>query len=190
LPFAVLPQPHAGTTYLVLTVALTLFLAWAVMRLAGFSSRPSGIFAVAGAILLSRPGHWNLLLGQVTIPIVLGVYMSLALAHRRPPLAGIGLAITPLTTFGVPLTPLLLAVGARRAVIYGLAVSAVFNLPVVLTLMRKREEFRASSTSSSETTEHFWPSRATIRLSTWRVDLFAGLSRLEGISLQPIVDLA
>ena len=190
LPFALLPQPLAGTTYLVLTVALTLFLAWAVLRLAGFSPRRAAIIAVAGAILLSRPGHWNLLSGQVTIPIVLGVYMSLALAQRRPPLAGIGLAISLLKpTFGLPLIPLLLAGGARRAVIYGLALSAALNLPIVFTLMRQEggvssfldvlirdhEAFAAQSSNDPA-------------LSTWRVDLSAGLSRVQGAPLKPIVE--
>jgi hypothetical protein len=137
-PFGVLPLGLSGVVYFILTVLLTVILGWAVLRLSG--SRP-GVAAVAVAsavLLLSRPGHWNLMSGQITLIVVLASYAALSFARHTPPLSGLGLAIALLKpTFGAPLVLALLARGAGRAVGWGLGIAAVLNVPVAIVLVRR-----------------------------------------------------
>jgi hypothetical protein len=59
LPFALLPPQAAAITYFLFTILLTLALALLALRLARVEVRPERVLALAGAVLLSRPGHWT-----------------------------------------------------------------------------------------------------------------------------------
>src|SRR6185295_2450313 len=107
LPFGLLSFPVAEWVHYALTVALMPVLALLALRLAGLVETPARIFAVAALLLASRPGHWNLILGQPTVTLVVGVYVALLLAPRWPVWAGVGLAVSTLKpTFGLPLAVL------------------------------------------------------------------------------------
>jgi hypothetical protein len=135
LPAGFLALPVASIGYFVLTLALTVLLGAAAVRISGYGRSSAAVLATSGALLLSRPGQWNLLLGQVTIPVVLGVYAAVLLPRRSPAAAGVGVAFSLLKpNFGIPLIVLLLAQGARRAVLWGLGLAALVNLPLLLVL--------------------------------------------------------
>ena len=94
-------------------------------------------------LLLSRPGHMNLLLGQVTAQVVIGAYVALRWARTRPLLAGMGLALATLKpTYGVPLALLMLfGRGDLGAVVVGVALSGALCL-VALVAARARGGWR------------------------------------------------
>jgi hypothetical protein len=80
----------------------------------------------------------NLQLGQITLELVLGGYVALAFARRRPWLSGIGLAGAMLKpTFGIPLALLMLVRRDWRAVWDGALASVAVNLPVLLVLAHR-----------------------------------------------------
>ena len=68
--------PRADLTYFV-SPLLTVPLAYATIRLAGVVARVDRVLLLAGAILLSRPGHWSVLLGQTTMLLTLAAYVVL-----------------------------------------------------------------------------------------------------------------
>ena len=179
-PFGLLPLGPASVAYFILTVVLTLVLAWAALRLSGWQASTSAILAVAGILLLARPGHWNLLSGQVTLIVVLAFYAALTWARSSPQLAGAGLALALLKpSFGLPLIPVLLARGAPRAVAWGLGIAAALNIPILLLLVR-REGGPSSFLTTVAQSYGMFASRPEndVLQGVWRVDLVASLSRI------------
>jgi hypothetical protein len=126
LPFALLPPGPAGALYAAVTVGLTLAVAFLALRFVAPSPRAGAAMGLAAALLLSRPGHWNFMLGQYAATLVLGVYLALLYARPRSWLAGLGLALTTIKpTFGVPLAVLMLARGDWLAVGRGLVIAGL-----------------------------------------------------------------
>jgi len=179
-PFGLLPVGLSSVAYFIVTVILTLVLGWAVLRLSG--SRPAGsaVLAAGGILLLSRPGHWNLLSGQITLIVVLATYGALSLARRTPRLAGLGLALALLKpSFGVPLVPALLARGAGRAVAWGLGIAAALNVPILIVLVRREGGVVPFLGTVAQSYHAFSSNPDTHAIhGVWRVDLAACVSRL------------
>jgi hypothetical protein len=96
LPFALLPHAAAATAYAIFTVALTLLLARMVLQNTQGFATTTGVFLLAGVLLLTRPGHWNLVLGQRAALLAVGCFIALFEARRRPWLSGFGLALATL----------------------------------------------------------------------------------------------
>jgi Glycosyltransferase family 87 len=133
LPLGLLPLPIAETAYFLLTLALILVVAALTLRTCGLPSTSTWIFGLGTLMILSRPGHKNLLLGQSTMEVVLGIYLALIYTRDRPLVAALGLALTTMKPqFALPLVPLLLAARAYRVVTVGLAISAVLSLATLL----------------------------------------------------------
>jgi Glycosyltransferase family 87 len=178
-PFGLLPLNVSSVAYFALTVLLTLVLGWAVLRMSGAQAAGSSVLAAGGVLLLSRPGHWNLLSGQITLIVVLATYAALSLA-RMPHLGGLGLAIALLKpSFGVPLIPVLLARGAWRTVAWGLGIAAALNVPVLLVLVWRQGGLDAFLTTVAQSVRAFESNPDTHPIhSVWRVDLVATISRL------------
>jgi hypothetical protein len=131
-PIAALPFGWAVAVKVAMTLMFTGLLALVSLRLAGTRARVAGVFFMAALILLSRPGQWNLLLGQVTIPIVLAAYAALALDRRRTMLTGCALALCLVKpNFGVPVAVVMLGRGQAVAVALGVAFILLLNLPLV-----------------------------------------------------------
>lgn len=159
-PFAALPYDAAEVVYFLLTLALTLVLARVSLIVHGRTTSVAAVCALAALLLASRPGHMNLLLGQVTLPLVLGATAALYGTRARPWLAAGGLALT-LTkpTFGVPLALLLYCRGERRVVGMALALAGAVCLPVLALLVAHAggvgafvESVVANQSASSATT--------------------------------------
>ena len=139
LPFALLPPGPAAITYFLFTAVLTLPLAFLALGLARVKPEPARVMALASAILLSRPGHWTLLLGQVAILLTVLTYVALLHARSKPTLAGwaiMGALLKP--TYGIPLVLLLWTWGRRKTAALGVALAALVNLPL-LALLAARE---------------------------------------------------
>ncbi len=137
LPFGFLPEGAAGIAHYAFNVVCILLLAWLGLRLAGVPS-VTGTFALAAAIVLSRPGHTTLFTGECTAYVCLGTYLVLGWGEARPWLAGLGLALAAMKpTFGVPLALLMLARrDQRRALACGLAIAAAVSAPVLIAVVR------------------------------------------------------
>lgn len=124
LPLGFLPFELAEFVYYLLTVALTLALARLTLSACRAPTTTPYVLGVASCMMLSRPGHWNLLLGQYTVPLVIATYVALRNARTRPALAGIGLAFATIKpTYGAPLAILMLCGRDVRAVLIGLGVA-------------------------------------------------------------------
>jgi hypothetical protein len=138
------------------------------------------VLAFGGLLLIGRPGHWNLLSGQVTLIFVLATYGALSFARGDPRVAGMGLALALLKpSFGVPLLPALLARGAGRAVAWGLGIATALNLPVLIVLIRREGGIAPFATTVADSYRMFVarPNNDTLQ-GVWRVDLAATISRL------------
>lgn len=138
LPLGLLPPRAAGITYLAFSALLVIPLAYMSLRLAGIPRGGPTIMLLASAILLSRPGHWNLVLGQRGIFLSLAAYAALIYARDAPFLSGAAIAVSMIKpTWGIPLAVLMLASGYGRAVAAGVVFSAIANLPVLAVLVSR-----------------------------------------------------
>ena len=186
-PFALLPPGAAVRAQVALTLVLTAALAWWSLSLVGSSQGALGVTVLSSLILLSRPGHWNLLQGHITVVIVLAVYAALAVPRTRVALGALALAVALLKpNFGVPLAVLMLAAGRTRAVVAGLAVTALLNVPVLAVLSERsggvvrtlRLMVEGGSPEASELASQY---------ALFRVDASALVSRFAGVSLGPVL---
>lgn len=183
LPFGFLPPAEAGAIYFVATVALTAALAALVIGGAGVPVTAAGVLGLTALLLLSRPGHMNLLLGQVTAQVAIGVCVALRWARPRPLLAGLGLTLSALKpTYGVPLAVLMLLGRAdRTAVLAGTVAGVVLCVVAAIPLVHAAGGVAPFLTSlggsatafAAEDTSNAWSSFA-------RIDVAALLARVLG----------
>ncbi|HEY2387817.1 MAG TPA: glycosyltransferase family 87 protein [Candidatus Binatia bacterium] len=132
LPLALLPVKPAEAAYFFVTLALVLALAALTLRACGLPHDTAWVMALGTLMLIARPGHKSMLLGQSTMELALGVYLALIYSRDRPLLAAIGVALSTLKPqFGLPLLPLLLVTGAYRAVFGGLGLAIGLSLLVL-----------------------------------------------------------
>jgi hypothetical protein len=190
LPFGLVSVAAASATYFALTIVLTVILSVVALRMSGWKASTAPALAVAGVILLSRPGQWNLLLGQVTLTAVLGTYMAIAWAHRGSWAAGAGLALSLMKpTFGVPLALILAAQGAWRTVLKGIGIAALINLPVLAILISRSGGVKPFVLALVKSQEKFaQEGHNDLVLSITRIDAPALLSRLQGTPLATVAE--
>jgi hypothetical protein len=118
--------------YFAVNIVLTLVLAALILRWSLGAVAAGPVMALAAAILLTRPGQMNLLLGQSSLVLVLATLMCLQHAAARPGLAGLMWALSTLKpTYGGPLLIWLLARGQYRAAACGVAWGALVTLPLL-----------------------------------------------------------
>jgi hypothetical protein len=137
LPFGVLPLGASQLSYAAISVALMLGIAYLAVKLTGPKGTAAAVFLVAALLTLSRPGQWNLLLGQVTLQAVLACYVALRFAPHAPFVSAAALAVSTFKpSFGVPLAVLMLARRDVRVVAIAVVVALCLNLPIVAALVR------------------------------------------------------
>ncbi len=142
MPFGLLWPRTAFSAYFLFTLALTFLLGYASLTFNKLEVRTTDVLLIGGLILLSRPGHWNLLLGQPTLQIVLASYVALYFAKHFPIVSGLGLTISMIKpTFGIPIALLMLAQRHVRPVLYGGAITALINVPLVVVLAYREQGF-------------------------------------------------
>jgi hypothetical protein len=191
-PFGLLPVKAAEAAYFATTVGLTLLLAAMVLRMSELPRRIATVATVAAIVLASRPGHWNLLIGQSTLQLVLGTYLALYLGRTRPWLAGLGLAITTIKpTYGAPVALFMLAAGQYRSVAWGTAIAAVPTLAATVVLATNAGGLApfVASLHSSYVGFAADPSIDAVG-SPARIDALALVARVIGATPPTYVDLA
>jgi hypothetical protein len=135
VPFALLPFPLAEWTHFAMNLTLMLALAYLALDACGLPVAAAGVFGLGAVILLSRPAHMTLYIGQSSAYLVAATYCALLFAERRPALAGVALAIAcAKPTFGIPLCAVLLVRGDRAALVWGLTLAAVAGAVMVAVL--------------------------------------------------------
>jgi hypothetical protein len=130
---------EAGTLiYFFVSIVLSVLTVSLALRLTDAPAPPATVLLGAGLLLLSRPGQWNLLLGQPALELTLATYVALYNARRAPGLSGLALAISLYKpTFGIPLAVLMLVRGDYRAVfVGGLFAVALNGLPLLVLAER------------------------------------------------------
>lgn len=189
LPFGLMPPGIAAASYFAVTIVLTLLLAWTALVLAagrGAASR-GRVLMLAAMILVSRPGHWNLMAGQRTLIYVLGTYASLRFMNERPRLAGLGLALAMIKpTFGVPVAVMLLAAGAFTSVVWGAVITVAGSAPLLPVMVGRAGGVRPFIASLLQGFEA-WQGVREIDPTTslFRIELPAALSRWVGRDIGP-----
>jgi hypothetical protein len=134
-PFGLLPYEIAEWTYFGMSALLVLALASASLRLCGATASASRVLALGALIALSRSGHVDLVLGQLSLQLGLSSLLALHFGRRRPWLAGLALAIVSLKpTFAVPVAGLMFCRGDYRAVVIGTALGTIGALTGALVI--------------------------------------------------------
>jgi hypothetical protein len=125
-PFALMTLSMGNVVYYSISLALVVALAASALAVCRVPVGLTNVLGLSTLVLVSRPGHINLLLGQFTLPIVLGAIWALQLARTRPWLAGLALAVTTLKpTFGVPMVWLMFCRRDFRTTFAGVAFGGV-----------------------------------------------------------------
>lgn len=192
LPFALLPQSLSILLYFLTVITLMAALSYASLRMAELPTRLTSVILILALILISRPGHSNLMLGQTAIQFSLAAYMAYYYANRSTALGVIGLIFCVLKpTFGLPLALLLLAEGRIRLVVFAAVIGLAINAPFVLMLIQAEgsiSELIRSSIASFPT----WASHEYVEPTTsaTRIDLSSLIGRLSGVKQTLVAQLS
>ncbi|RMD81896.1 MAG: DUF2029 domain-containing protein [Candidatus Dadabacteria bacterium] len=190
LPLGFLSPAGAALVYGGLEVAAWAALCWLALRLGELKPTWTRVVLLAGSLCLSRPGHSSLLLGQVAPQSVAGVYAALLWGKRRPLLGSVGLFLALLKpSFGVPLTLLLLSLGALRAVWLGLALTASANTAALAALARASGGFGNALAAFAQTSAGWRSLVERVEVSATRVDLPAAYLHLTGRAAPVLLQL-
>jgi len=136
LPLGLLSVRTASAVYFTLTLALTFLLAFASLAFNKIKVKITDVFLIGGLVLLSRSGHWNLLLGQPTLEVVLASYVAFYFARRSAIISGLGLVISMMKpTFGILIALLMLTQGHVGPILYCAVIAMLTNLPVLTVLV-------------------------------------------------------
>ena len=179
LPFGFMPLGVAQVSYVGLASILLVVLTRVALRANGESSW-TATMAAAAVIVLSRPGQWSLLLGQVVFQAVLASWTALNYARRTPWVSGLALGVATFKpTFGLPLAALMLARGDFKAVGVGALSGFTLNLiPAAILAYRSGGfPFYLQSHASAYSGWTGWGEYALIN-SLYRIDLVALAGRV------------
>jgi hypothetical protein len=184
LPFGFMPLRVAQLCYVGLAIVLVVVLARVALRANGESSWTATI-AAAAVIVLSRPGQWSLLVGQVALQATLASWTALHYATRSPWVSGLALGVATFKpTFGLPLAALMLARGDLKAVGVGALSGFTLNLIPAAILADRSGGFRFYLQSQASA-YHAWTGGSDYDLtnSLYRIDLVALAGRVAGREL-------
>jgi hypothetical protein len=180
----------ATLAYFVLNVALSLAIVHLALRLSGGEVTSGQLLLGAGLLLLSRPGQWNLLLGQPALELAIATYVALYLARRAPLVSGLALAVSMFKpTFGIPLALLMLARGDSRAVLAGVGFATLLNVPPLLILTARAGGVRMFVMELVRS-QSAWQAAVDPSTQVYGVDAPGLLSRLLGTRLPAAAYLA
>ena len=125
LPLGLLPYRLAEAGDFLLNLALMVALAWLALRGAGRPIKAWKVLAVAALLVLSRPGHMTLYIGQCSAMMAVASTVALLYGRSRPFAAALGLAAAcAKPSYGGPLGVLMLLRGDWRAFLLGSAFAA------------------------------------------------------------------
>lgn len=182
VPLAWLPFETAELVYCGLVAALAVVFARMCLLFAGLAPQPAYVCFLAAALLVSRPGHLNFVLGQMGLQSAILCLTALHYARHRPNLAGICLALaTYKPTFGVPLALLMLLRRDDRAVAVGAVLGASLVVLAAALLMATCggwSQFWQALPGNMQALES--DPLASPLLGWMRIDALAGVARLSG----------
>jgi hypothetical protein len=191
LPFGFMPLRVAQLWYVGLAIVLVVVLARVALRANGESSWTATI-AAAAVIVLSRPGQWSLLVGQVALQATLVSWTALRYATRSPWVSGLALGLATFKpTFGLPLAALMLARGNLKAVGVGALSGFTLNAIPAAILADRSGGFR-SYLKSQASAYYAWTGGGSYDVvhSLYRIDLVALAGRVAGRKLAQMERLA
>ena len=187
LPFGLLPHNVSQILFFGITILMTLALTNLTLRVCGHFATVAGVFGLSALVLMSRPGHWNLMLGQTTLPLVIAVYAALYLGATSTWASGLALAVATLKpTFGIPLIVMMLFLRHYRPVVIGTLVSGLATLVPTAILVRSAGGFAAFWHSILD---GYTSASGVSAASITRIDAVALIGRLSGKSPGPILDM-
>jgi hypothetical protein len=181
-PFGLLPFDSAARAFVIWTLALTVLMAYLAFRVNGVRPTTAGIILVVALVLLSRPGQWNLLLGNLAVEFTLACYLALYYARPLPVISGIGFAVATIKpSFGVPLAILMVARRDYRALALGIAIALLMNLPPSLALAKRAGGLDRFAQTLLYTQARWQTYESSYSANTtFRVDLAGFLTRILG----------
>ena len=129
LPLGMLPYGLAETGDFLLNLALMIALAWLALRGSGQEIKTWKVLTVSALLVLSRPGHMTLYIGQCSAMMAVASTVALLYGKRRPLVGALGLAAAcAKPSYGGPLGVLMLLRGDGRAFFVGSALAAVLGI--------------------------------------------------------------
>ena len=132
LPFTLFDYGTARWVHYGFNLTLLLIIAGLTLATCGRRVTTAALLFMATAILVARPTHQTLFLGQVTFLVTLGVYLALTEEDPGSWWAAAGVALAAVKpTYGAPLVILLLVRGRWRTVLRGTAIAVALLLPVL-----------------------------------------------------------
>ena len=142
LPFGMLPFVVSEFMYFVFCIVLSVTLAFLALRITHAPVKSWSLFGFAALILISRPGHMNLVLGQTALLATLFSWLAIYTADRGQWMrSGAFLMFATFKpTFGLLLFPLLLAKRQFAAAIFGLVLTLVFTGLMGITIVNRLPE--------------------------------------------------
>ncbi len=181
LPWGLLPYRAAELAFVVWSLALVLVLAAVAWRIAGRAPDAALVFGLGAVLVLARPGHWNLFLGQVGLETALATLAALWWRRTRPLLAGLGLAVTTFkATYALPLVVLMAARRDGAALGRGIALAAVLTLPPLALVLAHGGVGGFVAALFANYEARVTTPEMSAAVSTFRVDVVALVGRLLG----------
>jgi hypothetical protein len=182
LPLALMSFERAEVVYWLLTASLALPLAGLALAACRVRMNVAAVAGIATLVLLSRPGHWNQVLGQSAMALTVATYGALHYLRTRSRLAGACLAVATIKlTFGIPLGVLMVAMKGGRAVFVGIVVAACVSLAVAVSLASAAGSVASLAASMLDTAAAF---AAKVDVAAtgdgFRVDVIGLVGRLSG----------
>ena len=182
VPFALMSFERAQLVYWVVTALLALPLAGLALAACRVRTSVATVVGIAALVLLSRPGHWNQVLGQSAMVLTVATYGALYYLGARSRLAGACFAVaTSKLTFGIPLGVLMIAMQGGQAVLVGLVVAACGSLVVAGSLASAAGGIGPLAASMANTAVDFTLKTDVAATGDgFRVDLIGLIGRLSG----------
>jgi hypothetical protein len=178
LPLGFLPYRVSEVAYVAASMLLMVVLAVVAWRVNGHVPDAAMVLGLAAVLVITRPGHWNLVLGQVSLPAALATIAALWLAPTRPWLAGLGFAVATFKpTYGLPLFVLLAIRREWRALTIGVVLAGVLTMiPLGIIIARAGVDGFVQAVLHQYGTRMTTPIMSPVQ-STFRVDVVGLVAR-------------
>ena len=178
LPLTALPYAVARLLFATITVGLTVALAKLTTRWSLGRTDSGTVLAVAGAILLTRPGLQNFVVGSSAALFALAATVILYRGRSAAPIVLASYVVaTAKPTIALPLIVLMLCRTQRRAVLTGAGLAALVTAPIVLWIALRTGGLDQFATSISDNIR-FETVAGAGGSDVFRVDILAALTRL------------
>lgn len=180
-PFSLLSLDAANVAYFLMSCMLVVALAGSTLHFCRLPLSIVNVLGLATLVLVSRPGHIAILLGQISLIPVLGAVWAMELSRRRPLLAGFALAFTTLKpSFAIPVIWLVFCRRDFRTAIAGVVIGGVAAVVGLVPLVTNHG-FKSVAQSVIDTQGTLEHDKMVAIETTWtRIDAAAFVGKLFG----------